>query len=537
MPRQLDLNAYQPRRDGVSDDTPALQRCFNDAMSGGGTILIPPGDYFVSGSPSLPVPSGTTVSAHGARFHLPETLGDRARIVLFAGQDVADFAWHGGHFEGHCFDLRQASNTWEPNANSRIFAINTTPGGTTDNLLFREIHSNRIGGAVVNVEGAASPGSESDVHTFATRVAVRDCVLTDSGKFMWDYGLLWQMLVWPEDYLPADVELARKYFRNELIREPVRLVDGDDHVWFDNRHDPVRESASAENDQALCFFGSHLPRNLVRGRKYYIVESGPDYVKIAAKPNAMPLRFEGSSGPGASLIIRLAQAFYHLFAPTHAGPGKGCIDLVCCRGTSVTGNRISALGDTMHIQRCHNNVFSQNQILGSRMGAFFLAEFCRNSTVTGNTVDGTNGSRVMSVEKSNEDVTIVGNTFRGGGRGSWINQPRRLVLQGNIFVNNTTKGERDPRRGRRSFETGDYERWPELYFTLHRQDGHYGPVIVRDNLFATGPECAEAIVFARNGHDLVVEGNVFEGPARTVRVEPGCTGVWIGTNPNMETGA
>ena len=105
----------------------------------------------------------------------------------------------------------------------------------------------------------------------------------------------------------------------------------------------------------------------------------------------------------------------------------------------------------MHIQKCRDVVFANNHILGSRMGAFFLAEYCTNATVTGNTVDGTNGSRVMSVEKSCADVTITGNTFRGGGRGSWINQPTNFVLADNVFVNNTTKCERDPKRGRRSF--------------------------------------------------------------------------------------
>ena len=102
---------------------------------------------------------------------------------------------------------------------------------------------------------------------------------------------------------------------------------------------------------------------------------------------------------------------------------------------------LSALGDTMHIQRCRDIVFADNHIIGSRMGAFFLAEFCRNATVTGNLIDGTNGSRVMSVEKSCEDITITGNTFRNGGRGSWINQPKNFILANNIFVNNTTKGE------------------------------------------------------------------------------------------------
>ena len=144
----------------------------------------------------------------------------------------------------------------------------------------------------------------------------------------------------------------------------------------------------------------------------------------------------------------------------------------------------------MHVQRCYNVVFANNQILGTRMGACSFAEYCKNATISGNLVDGSNGSRVMSVEKSCEDVTIIGNTFRNGGRGSWINQPKNFILQGNVFVNNTTKGEHDPRRGRRDFTTGDYERWPELYFTLYQANGRYGPVIVRDNIFVLADSCA-----------------------------------------------
>jgi nitrous oxidase accessory protein NosD len=233
-------------------------------------------------------------------------------------------------------------------------------------------------------------------------------------------------------------------------------------------------------------------------------------------------------------MFKLFQAYMHLFQPLGCAQGKGAIDLVACRQTAQIGNRLSALGDTMHLQYCHDNVFANNQITGSRMGAFFIAEYCKNTVVTGNTVDGTNGSRVMSVEKSSENVTIVGNTFRNGGRGSWINQPQGIILQGNVFVNNTTKGERDPRRGRRSFKTGDYERFPELYFTIHEPDGRYGPAIIRDNLFVTGPECAAAIEFGPNGHDLIVEGNVFEGAVRSVRVHPGCERVHVGANIGME---
>lgn len=534
-PSQFDFSDYFPAANGVTDDSPALSRCFADvAAAGGGTVVIPPGDYRVTGSPTALIPSRTTVFAHGARFLLPETLGDRARVVLFAGQDVTDFSWFGGHFEGHCFDHRRPPNTWEPNVSTRIFVITTSRGGVTRGLTFRDVSGHRVAGAVINVEGVGVEGSESEVQTFASDVTIRDCNFVDCGKFMWDYGLLWQIMVWPEEYDSADVQMARRYFRNDLIRDGVRMEAGDDRVQFDNTGERLPVATDASNDFCVCFFGQHLPANIVRGKKYCVVDSQPGHIRIADSFGSEPIVFASASGEGAGLIHNLSQAFYHLFWPAGCGPGKGCVDLVCCRNTNLTGNRMSALGDTMHIQRCHNNVFANNQITGSRMGAFFLAEYCKNSTVTGNTVDATNGSRVMSVEKSCEDTVIIGNTFRGGGRGSWINQPRNIIFQGNVFINNTTKNERDPWRGRKDFETGDYGHSGELYFTLHEPGGQYGPVIIRDNIFVTGPECAETIGFAESGHTIIVEGNVFDGPVRTVRVSEGCTDVRIANNAGVE---
>ncbi|MFO0957710.1 MAG: right-handed parallel beta-helix repeat-containing protein [Isosphaeraceae bacterium] len=196
----------------------------------------------------------------------------------------------------------------------------------------------------------------------------------------------------------------------------------------------------------------------------------------------------------------------------------------------MSGCKRSARGDTMYIQKSRNVAFHGNQILGSRMGAFFLAEYCRNATFTGNTVDGSNGSRVMSLEKSCAKVTITGNTLRNGGRGSWINQSTNFVLANNVFVNNTTKCERDPKRGRKSFVTGDYESCAELSFTRHQAGGKYSPVLVAGNTFATGPECGPAITFAANGAGIVVRDNVMTGPGRKVVVDPACKEVHIRDN-------
>jgi len=518
-----------------ADDSARLGALFAPVAVRGGVVVIPPGDYELDGATPLPIASHTTVSAYGARFHVQRTLGDKARVVLFTGENVSDFRWLGGHFAGHVFDPAKANNTWEPNANTRAIVITTAPGGRTENLTFRDITSDGLAGAVITVLGAEKKGNEREVETPARNVTVENCTLERSGKFMWDYGYLWQITVWPEDYNASERALAAKYFRHDLVRGPVRMKAGDDRVYFDNRKpQPIslrREGLdAARGHDTICFFGDALPSNLVRGKQYFVTDSAPEYIRIADQIGGAALRFAGDAGPQARLISNLFQAHLALYAPAGSGPGKGALDLVACENVIVRGCRLSALGDTMHIQKSRGVVFANNHITGSRMGAFFLAEYCRNATITGNTVDGTNGSRVISVEKSCEDVTIVGNTFRNGGRGSWINQPRNFVLAENIFVNNTTKCEPDPRRGRRSFVTGEYETYAELYFTTYEAGGRYGNVTVRGNVFTSGPNAAHAITFAPGGDTVLVTDNIFSGPVRDIAPTTGCDNVTIRNN-------
>ena len=73
-------------------------------------VKIPPGDYHFDGEMSIKLPSRTTVSTYGARFHLPGTLGDNARFVLFAGENLRDFRWISGHFTGYVLDNTKRDN-------------------------------------------------------------------------------------------------------------------------------------------------------------------------------------------------------------------------------------------------------------------------------------------------------------------------------------------------------------------------------------------------------------------------------------------
>lgn len=86
-----------------ADDSAAI----TDLLARGGVVTIPPGDYHLDGIKPLPLASNMTVLAHGARFILPETLPDKARVVVFAGENISHFTWHGGDFVGHVFDPAQ----------------------------------------------------------------------------------------------------------------------------------------------------------------------------------------------------------------------------------------------------------------------------------------------------------------------------------------------------------------------------------------------------------------------------------------------
>ncbi|MEI6712149.1 MAG: right-handed parallel beta-helix repeat-containing protein [Verrucomicrobiota bacterium] len=536
---EFNLSSYR----AVGSPDSALQRCFQDVMkAGGGVVTIPAGDYELKGEEPIALASNTTVLAYGARFHLPKHLGDKARVVAFEGTNVENFSWFGGHFEGFCFDHRRAPNSWEPNVSTRILVLKTDPSGITKHLTFRDISSERIAGSVINVEGASKAKSESEVVTYASDVAIENCSFNDSGKFMWDYGLLWQILVWPEEYDRADVEMASRYFRNDLIHSITAMQSGEDRIFFDNSARLLRvavqpASATDAARQGVCFFGDQLPENIVRGKRYYVVEAAADYIKVGETVGGEAIRFTGKGGPQAKLIRDLHQAYFGLYAPTGAGPGKGCVDIVAAKKVRVSGSKLSALGDTMHIQKCEDVVFSNNHITGSRMGAFFLAEYCKNATITGNIVDGTNGSRVMSVEKSAENVTIVGNTFRNGGRGTWLNQPKNLIVQGNVFIDNTTKCVPDRWSGRKTFRTGTWESYPEMYVTLHEKAGSYGPLILKDNLFVLGPGCnSEALTLAPNGHHIQVTGNIFQGNHGEIVVDPSCSEVLLKDNVGLSVG-
>ena len=152
------------------------------------------------------------------------------------------------------------------------------------------------------------------------------------------------------------------------------------------------------------------------------------------------------------------------------------------------------------------------------MGAFFLAFNCDHAEIYDNTVYGTNGSRVLTVERGCHDVNIHHNTFTGGGRGCWFNQNDNIIVSDNIFKNNVQKGIQQIGIGRRSPFSGAFEQYPEIYFTHALKS--YSNIIMRGNLIESTPGNTQpAILFEKNGSGIILENNHLQGFSREIAIE------------------
>ena len=501
------------RRDDVEE---MFRACFAAAQQDHAPVkvVIPPGAYHLAPTVPIPLFSGLTVEAFGAEFRWPEKLADPVHREMFKGVDVCDLRWTGGKFVGHVFDVPPAVPAWAPGSCTRCIVIETTSGGKTRDLSFREIRGVDCSGSVVSVYGFLGSGDRP--MTRAENIEVRNCRFERCGKFMWDYGWLWEKVVFPAHFTAAEIALGERYASPENRSGEVRFHG--DHITVDRM--PVLRHEERHPFDTIAFYGKELPPEIQRGRCYFIVHEENGKFFFSDVPGGAPIRTTPGAGGDPRLFRNLFTVFHWGYAPQDQGPGKGSLDVVGCRGLQVTDCELSANGDAMHIHSTSDVLFRGNRITGARMGAFFLAFDCDHAVVSDNIVDGTNGSRVLTVERGCHDVIIRGNIFSGGGRGCWFNENHGIVLADNIFRNNVLKGVPRYGAGRRSPFSGAFEAYPEIYFTDARKS--YDNIIMRGNsVEATEGNTQPSILFQQHGSGIILEDNILIGGTRQISIAEG----------------
>lgn len=495
-----------------NDVEAAFRECFAAAKNANApvTIMIAPGEYALSPLEPIELFSNLTVEAEGARFVWQKHWSGPVHRVMFRGVDVSNFTWNGGCFEGYVFDVPPAVSTWAPECCARCIVIDTTPGGKTEKLRFQNIEGVNCSGSVVAVYGDLQPSEQ----TRARNIEVRNCRFKRCGKFMWDYGYLWEKLVFAESFTPEEVALGERYASPENRSGMVRFYG--DSISVD-RMPPFKKEERHPFD-TIAFYGNDLPPEIRRGKCYFVLDECDGKISFSDVPGGEPFRTSVALHEGMFLFRNLFTVFHWGYGPANQGPGKGSLDLVCCSKVTVCDCELGANGDAMHIHTSSDVIFCRNVITSARMGAFFLAFDCDHAEIYDNTVYGTNGSRVLTVERGCRHVNIHNNVFTGGGRGCWFNQCDDVTVSDNIFRNNVQKGIPEIGVGRRSPFSGAFEEYPELYFTNARKS--YSNIVVRKNLIESTPGNTQpAILFEKNGTGIIVEDNILQGTSGEIAIE------------------
>lgn len=177
--------------------------------------------------------------------------------------------------------------------------------------------------------------------------------------------------------------------------------------------------------------------------------------------------------------------------------------------------------DGTHFKGCKNGQITDNQILNSQMGGFFL-EGCERVVAVGNIMRN-NGSRGCTIERDSLDCILSGNVVEHSGReGLWAPDVARIVVSNNIFREN---GQKDDEDKDSEIRINDMEQ----FVTVPAE------ILIQGNLIQSTAHCNGVIqVNAGVGEGIVVTGNRFTGPVRTLLIEEGVA-VDVAGNSGLET--
>ena len=464
-------------------------RAFFASLQAGDEAVLSAGDYEIRRPISLP--SGITVRAEGAHLHLPAGV---EQGVLFEAEELWDFSWRGGLFSGDVYDPARGENPLPPSAHT--VGIHVKGGGR---LCFEDVASRRLEGSAIWLDGKEdAPFRE---------LSFRRLSLLDTGRFMWDYGFLWERMTFSHLFSEAEVAAAWHYMPKEFYSSPLTWKDGA------ARAEVLPEGDTA--DDCVTFFGDEMPKGVKRGR-FYFSRMTEDGLRILDPETGREVPLLG--GKNVRLFLGIYRAYHMMYAPRGGGNSKGGCDVRHAVDVTFSDSTLSALGDCTHFHKCSRLTVENNQILHARMGALFLSAGCQSARVRGNRVQGGSCSRILTLETGCTDVLVEGNRFEGGGRGTWIDTPLGVTIRNNEFIRNTEKCIAG--RGRLSPTRGENERYAEIYFTTRQKDAPFGPVLFENNRVTAGEGATAAMAVLGCGRGIHLKNNDFDGDTGAIYVAP-----------------
>ncbi|MBN2328585.1 MAG: right-handed parallel beta-helix repeat-containing protein [Candidatus Omnitrophica bacterium] len=179
-------------------------------------------------------------------------------------------------------------------------------------------------------------------------------------------------------------------------------------------------------------------------------------------------------------------------------------------GWLVDGCRFEgSQSDGTHFYHCLNGIFVNNVVADSKMGGYFL-EGCQGVLASENLIL-RSGSRGATIERDSLYCTLENNRIAFSGReGLWAPDVQGIIVASNIFQENGQKDDGEKDCEIRIDNTSDY--------AVDTQD-----MLITGNIFYTNERQTAAIFISEGVKDILIETNMFRGPApeqRTAQTKP-----------------
>lgn len=513
--------------DGVTDAQPGLKAYLAAvaATPGPKSIVLPAGKYFIglaSTANQIALPSNTTIDASLAQFvfptNLPTTNSAYPFPLAFSTVDATNLTWTGGSLLGYGFDVYTkdpSTNIWQPKETPGFLYFTSTTNHGCKNITIQNLFATNFSGPVVSINGVGS----GDVYattttTVCSNLLLTNCVFENCGKFFWDYSYLLQIICYSNQYSAAQWWMATNYMSPGLIISPVTTTAGSSLVGFSNPGLVSLNTNSSATSHQCTFFGivpSSIPQ-IVAGNPYFVVATNASGIAVSTAQGGSPVVFTGNSSGNLGLVPNIFAAGANMYLPYGqlVPPQSGAFYFADCLQVKVAGCTWSSSGDSSQFLRTANISVTGNTVNPSRMGGLFLASGCTNGIISNNVFNlGANGSRVITLE-TDVNISVVSNSFLGGGRGSLIVNPRQILIANNLFQTNTTKAYQNFAVGTIGPEYGGT--WEQEYlFNIINNGQQITSIVITNNVFYTD----SAFYFTRfNGFcftNVIVAGNALYG--------------------------